>query len=283
MKDKTHILIDCHTHAFDDKIADKARAHLIDYYGVSTNYGARFCDLIDSAYEASLSALVLLAAATKPEQVHSINEWILKTLPSLENKLKKTIHPFPLIIPFGVYHPNDSNWQSEISKLRNAKIKGLKLHPEFQGIDLADPKLNDFFAEVENDFVVMMHVGDKTVSDQNFSTPKKVAAIHASFPKLKIIAAHMGGFRFWEEVYEVLAGKDLYIDTSSAISYMDKSMIRKIISRHGTDKVLFGSDYPLRSPKEEYEILDRLHWLSTFEKEKIAGINCAALLGIDFQ
>jgi predicted TIM-barrel fold metal-dependent hydrolase len=274
------MLIDCHTHAFADKIADKALSYLIDYYGIPTDNGARYCDLMNAAQEASLTALVLLAAATKPEQVQPLNDWILNTLPALKNKAEVKSNSLPQIIPFGAYHPGDVNWQSEISRLRNANIKGIKLHPEFQKIDLADTALNDLFAEVENDFVIMIHVGDNKKSEQNFSTPAKVAAIHSAFPKLRIIAAHMGGYRFWDEAYEVLAGKDIYIDTSSAISYMDHSMIRKIISRHGTEHILFGSDFPLRTPKEEYEVLDSLHWLSSSDKEKIAGINCAKLLGI---
>jgi hypothetical protein len=274
------MLIDCHTHAFADKIADKARDYIIEYYGLKTNFGARFSDLIDSAREASLNALILLTAATKPEQVHTINNWVLKTLPALKKSMENSPHPLPQIIPFGAYHTGDSGWQSEITRLRAAKIKGIKLHPEFQGIDLADPVLNDFFDEIENDFIVMIHVGDRTVSDKNLSTPKKVAAIHKNFPGLKIIAAHMGGYKLWDEAYEYLAGKDLYIDTSSAICYMESAMIRKIIERHGTDRVLFGSDFPMKSPKDEYEVLDGLHWLSAPEKEKIAGINCANLLGI---
>jgi predicted TIM-barrel fold metal-dependent hydrolase len=274
------MLIDCHTHAFADKIADKARDYIIEYYGLKTNFGARFSDLIDSAREASLNALVLLTAATKPEQVHAINNWILKTLPALIKTMEKSPHPVPQIIPFGAYHTGDKGWQSEIARLRNAKIKGIKLHPEFQGIDLADPALNDFFAEIENDFIVMIHVGDRIVSDKNLSTPKKVAAIHKNFPGLKIIAAHMGGYKLWDEAYELLAGKDIYIDTSSAICYMEASMIKKIIKRHGTEKVLFGSDFPMKSPKEEYEFLDGFNWLTTQEKEKIAGINCAKLLEI---
>jgi uncharacterized protein len=274
------MLIDCHTHAFADKIADKALAYLIDYYGIPTDNGARYDDLMDAALEASLDALVLLAAATKPDQVHPLNDWILNTLPALKNKTKVKNNSLPQIIPFGAYHPGDVNWQSEIARLREARIKGIKLHPEFQGIDLADSALNDFFAEVENDFIVMIHVGDNKKSEQNLSTPAKVAAIHSAFPKLRIIAAHMGGYRFWDEAYELLAGKDIYIDTSSAIAYMDHSMIRKIISRHGTDRVLFGSDFPLHTPKEEYDLLDSLRWLSSSDKEKIAGINCAKLLGI---
>lgn len=274
------MLIDCHTHAFADKIADKALSYLIDYYGIPTDNGARYGNLIDAAQDASLSALVLLAAATKPDQVRPLNDWILNTLPALKNNTEVKSSSLPQVIPFGAFHPGDAMWQSEIARLRDANIKGIKLHPEFQGIDLADTALNDFFAEVENDFVVMVHVGDNNVSKQNLSTPAKVVAIHTAFPKLRIIAAHMGGYHFWNEVYEVLAGKDIFIDTSSAISYMDHSMIRKIISRHGTERILFGSDFPLRTPKEEYEVLDSLHWLSASDKEKISGINCAKLLGI---
>jgi len=30
----------------------------------------------------------------------------------------------------------------------------------------------------------------------------------------------MGGWSFWDEVYEVLAGRNLYLDTSNALPYM---------------------------------------------------------------
>ena len=58
------MLIDCHSHAFADKIADKAVKQLINYYQIPTNHGGRLVDLFTAANEADLDALVLLVAAT---------------------------------------------------------------------------------------------------------------------------------------------------------------------------------------------------------------------------
>lgn len=276
------MLIDCHTHAFADKIAEKAVIQLIEYYQVQTRYGGSLRDLLTVAVDAKLDALIMLVAATKPEQVKPANDWMLtlKEIPSLELEIKYGLGPLPQMIHFGTYHPDDPNWFSEIQRLRQAQVKGIKIHPEFQGIDLADPRLNDFWAEIESDFIVMIHVGDPVHSESNHSTPRKVAAILDKFPKLRVIAAHMGGYLFWEEAYELLAGRDLYLDTSSTLPYIDTGMLRKLFAKHGTEKILFGSDYPLRSPAQDFEMLDRMDWLTGADKERIFGRNCAELLGL---
>jgi hypothetical protein len=276
------MLIDCHTHAFADKIAEKAVQQLIEYYQIPTPFGGRFSDLLAAAIEAKLDALIMLVAATKPEQVKPANDWVLslKGTDPLELETKYGLGTLPQIVPFGTYHPDDPGWLTEIQRLRNAGFKGIKLHPEFQGIDLADPRLRDFWAEIESDFIVMIHVGDPVHSESNCSTPRKVAAILDDFPKLRVIAAHMGGYLFWDEVYDILAGRDLYLDTSSTLPYIDPAMLQKLFSKHGTEKILFGSDYPLRSPAQDFEVLNGLHWLTASDKERVFGRNCADLLGI---
>ncbi|HBF36820.1 MAG TPA: amidohydrolase [Firmicutes bacterium] len=271
------MFIDCHMHAFADKIADKAVSQLIHYYKMPTSFGGRLNDVLATANEAGLDGLILLVAATKPEQVKPANDWVLSMLNQYQKQSQKS-SPKPKIAHFGTYHVDDPDWLSEIKRLRSAGIKGIKLHPEFQSIDLANPKLWPFFEEVKNDFVLMIHVGDPIISPNNMSTPKKIAAILDDFPGIKIIAAHLGGYCFWDEAYEVLAGRDVYFDTSSSLSYMDLDLAHKIFAKHGTEKILFGSDFPLKSPKQEFETLDRISWLSSADKERILGINCAELL-----
>jgi uncharacterized protein len=277
------MLIDCHTHAFADKIADKAVAQLIEYYNIPTIWGGRLTDLLNAANQARLDAIIMLVAATRPEQVKPANDWILSLAPlsKMELQEKLGLPSVPQIITFGTFHPEDPNWTLEISRLRAAGIKGIKLHPEFQGIDLGDPKLGSFFEAVGSDFVLMIHVGDPVKNPTNFSTPKKVAAILKNFPKLKIIAAHLGGYLFWEEALTELAGKNVYLDTSSSFPYIDSGMLRRIFAKHGTEKILFGSDYPLSSPQHDLEILERFEWLSEAEKGAIMGENCARLLGLN--
>jgi predicted TIM-barrel fold metal-dependent hydrolase len=278
------MLIDCHTHAFADKIAAKAVEQLISYYKIPTSCGGRLPDLCAAANQADLDALVLLVAATKPEQVRPANDWILSLAGASGATLtgRLGLSRIPRLIPFGTFHRDDPEWLAEIRRLRGAGIKGLKLHPEFQGIDLADPALGEFFEEVEPDFVLMVHVGDPEVSPDNFSTPKKVARILRDHPGLRIIAAHLGGYCFWEETLAELAGKNLYLDTSSALPYIPDGLLRAIIRKHDIEKILFGSDYPLTSPENELRLIDRIDWLSAAEKELILGENCRRLLDLSF-
>ena len=186
----------------------------------------------------------------------------------------------PRIIPFGTYHLDDPHWRQELARLRAAGICGIKLHPEFQGIDLADPRLRPFLEEIAGEFVLMVHVGDPRVSQENLSTPRKVAALLDLFPRLTIIAAHLGGYCFWEEACEVLAGRALYLDTSSALQFIDPALLRRLLEKHGTERILCGSDYPLSSPQEALEAVDRLPWLSAAQKAAIMGENCARLFGL---
>jgi uncharacterized protein len=266
------MLIDCHTHAFASKIAPRAVQQLVEYYGLPTEFGGSLKDLLKTAGDAKLDALVLLNAATRPEQVRPANDWLI----SLAQKAGKA----PRIIPFGTFHPDDPDWLPEVRRLKTAGIKGIKIHPEFQGIDLADPRLHDFFAEVEKDFVLMIHIGDREARSTNLSTPKKLAAILDRFPGVRAIAAHMGGYILWHEACECLVGRDVYLDTSSTFPYIDPSLLRDILTRHSKDRILFGSDYPLRSPQQDLPLLDAIPWLSDDEKENIRGKNAARLLGI---
>jgi predicted TIM-barrel fold metal-dependent hydrolase len=274
------MLIDCHTHAFADKIAAKAVQQLINYYQIPTNFTGRLPELLTIAAAAHLDALVLLVAATRPEQVKPANDWILNIAQTPAETLVAGINlpRIPRLIPFGTFHPADPHWQKEIQRLKAAGIKGLKLHPEFQGIDLADPALRNFFAEVEKDFVLLIHVGDPHITPDNLSTPRKIRRIHQSFPQLRIIAAHLGGYCFWEEALADLVGADVYLDTSSALPYIDPNVLRRIIAKHGSEKILFGSDYPLSSPERELRFFERFHWLSAADKTRILGENCRRLL-----
>jgi predicted TIM-barrel fold metal-dependent hydrolase len=269
------MLIDCHTHAFADKIAEKAVDQLIHYYQLPTTFGGTLDDLLAQATLAHLDAFILLVAATKPEQVKPAHDWVIS--------LAARLPAHPKIVRFGTYHTDDPHWLTEINRLRAAGIRGIKLHPEFQGIDLADPRLDALFEEIAGEFTLMVHVGDPRKTPNNLSTPAKVAALKRKFPKLTIIAAHLGGYCYWEEAFRDLAGLDVFFDTSSALPYIDPALLRRLIDRHGIEHLLMGSDYPLRSPLQELEILESYRWLTSSQKDAICGGNCAHLLGLACQ
>jgi len=46
-------------------------------------------------------------------------------------------------------------------------------------------------------------------------------------------------------------GKNVYIDTSSTLPFIDDATLRRIFEGHPRERILFGSDYPLFDPGEE--------------------------------
>jgi len=234
------MLLDIHTHAYHPKISDKVLTMLEDHYGIHPVGTGQMDDLIVRAKRAGLDKVVVHSAATTPAQVVPANNWAIR------------IHrEHPEVLSFGTVHPDYPGNERELERLWRSGIQGIKLHADFQGFRLDDPKLWPIFESLSGRFVVMLHVGDRLPPEQNNSCPAKVAAIVRDFPNLTVIAAHMGGYLHWQYALEHLIGKDVYIDTSSTLAFIDDDTLRRIFDGHPRDRNLFGSDYPLFDPGEE--------------------------------
>ena len=105
--------------------------------------------------------------------------------------------------------------------------------------------------------------------------------IARNFPGLRIVAAHLGGLKMAEDVLEAVAGQaDIYMDTAyCAEPWLDKGLLKEIIRTHGSERILFGSDYPWHLPSQEISLIRSLD-ISEEEKEMILGENARRLLGI---
>lgn len=238
--------IDIHTHAFHPKIAPKVLVQLESHYGISPVGTGLIEDLLDRATSAGLDTVVVHNAATAPAQVIPANNWAL----SLKREHQG-------VRVFGSLHPDDPNWERELERLRANNILGIKFHPEFQGFRLDDGKLLPLIEAAQDDFLFMVHVGDALPPRENASCPYKVARLMSLFPKARIIAAHMGGYLHWRYALDSIIGRDVYIDTSSSLAFLDDDTLRAIFRKHAPERILFGSDYPLFDPKAEMEVLDR--------------------------
>ena len=96
-----------------------------------------------------------------------------------------------------------------------------------------------------------------------------MAAQLERFPRLRVIAAHFGGFQHWQYVVEHLAGRNVYFDTSSSLYDISDQLLFDIFNHHPRERILFGSDYPLFDPADEMEVLQRRLRLSDAELEEI--------------
>lgn len=249
--------VDVHTHAFHPKIADKVVTQLEAHYHIPPIGDGRWEDLAVRLDEANIDTCFVHSAATTPQQVIPANDWAI-FLTANER-----------IVPFGTMHPDFPDMKSELARLYEHGVRGLKLHPDFQGFRLDDPKLLPLFGEMEGTFTLMVHVGDNLPPQENPSCPFKVADIKRRFPKLQIIAAHFGGYRHWQYVVEAMSGLEIFMDTSSSLFAIPQPLLEGIFKHFPRHLFLFGSDYPLFKAADEIQLLQQRLRLTDAELEDI--------------
>lgn len=257
-------IIDFHAHAFPEPIARKAVDHIGSHYELNMAGNGTLSDLTASAERSGVRYVVFHSTATKPSQVRSVNDWIIQ-------------HAGGMLIGFGTIHPGFENPEAEIDRVIEAGLKGIKLHPDFQGFDADCPEMDRIYRHIGSRVPILMHAGDRKL---DHASPARIAHVLEKFPELRLVAAHLGGFEQWDEAETFLIGKNLWIDTSSALPYMAPQRALELIRKHGTDRVLFGTDYPITYHDKELALFNRLG-LSEKEKDAILYQNAARLLGLN--
>jgi predicted TIM-barrel fold metal-dependent hydrolase len=255
-------IIDAHNHIWPEKIVYKAKNHLESI--ISKVIILPIADnLLRSMDDAGISKSVVSSVASRPDQVISINNWLF----SLNQER---------FITFASIHPFFNGYKEELKRIKDNAL-GIKLQPEFQKFYIDDEKIFPLYEELEKlKIPALLHCGISSYGDASCS-PDKVAKVLEKFPGIKIIGAHMGGFLMWEEAFEKLAGRNLYLDTSDSIKRMKKDLIDKFFEKHGFDKIIYGSDFPIADSKEEIESIKLLD-ISEENKQKIFALNIKKLL-----
>jgi predicted TIM-barrel fold metal-dependent hydrolase len=249
-------IIDMHAHIFPDKIASRAVDSIGHYYNIPMSGPGTVSGLLECGAKIGVSRYVVHSSATNVEQVATINDYVSGVV-SMHREL----------IGFGTLHPGLSDVETEVNRITGLGLKGIKLHPEFQGFSIDDEDMMPIYKAIEGRMPVLIHMGDE---NKDSSSPVRLARVLDRFPKLVVIAAHFGGYRMWDESAEYLIGRDLYMDTSSALPFLAPEKAVRMIRQHGVHKMLFGTDYPMWDPEEE---LERFLKLDLTEEERIAVLS----------
>jgi len=91
--------------------------------------------------------------------------------------------------------------------------------------------------------------------------------------------AHMGGYKMYDEVLNTICSVDVYLETSFAHHILGKESFANLISKHGADKVLFGTDSTWDDAKSKVNMIDGLK-LSSSQKDMRLYKNAHKLLSI---
>lgn len=269
-KDLVKLIIDFHSHAFPDALAEKAVPRLSACGNIKNVGNGKVPDLITHMDEYGVDYSVILNIATNPHQEHKVNDFAIECSKN------------PRLYSLGSLNPYSENIKSEAKRLAEAGIKGIKIHPDYMECAIDDPKFDAVFeAAIENDFFVVTHSGwDFYSPDFIHCTPERIVKVSEKFPDLKLIAAHMGANRLWDSVEKLLIGrKNIWIDTSLAAPFdLDKAQAKRMLLAHDPDHILFGSDFPWFTPKESVEYLESLELPESLMK-KILSENAIKLVG----
>lgn len=261
------MIIDFHTHAFPDKIVEKAMRTLVHNAGNTIPFTDGTADGIVSYMDGhGVDKAVVLNIATNPKQQHNVNDFAA----AINGER---------LIAFGSVHPDAPDAVEELHRIRELGLKGVKLHPDYQGFFVDEDKMLPIYETIEKlGLILVFHAGvDIQYFEPVHCPPARLARILPVFGSGRVVAAHMGGYLQWYEVEEHLVGKNLYLDTSFAYSRMPSPHAARIIRNHGPARILFGSDMPWSAPHLEKRFIQSLG-LSEKEERDILGDNAAALL-----
>lgn len=183
---------------------------------------------------------------------------------------------------FGSVYPYAENALEEMERIKEMGLYGIKLHPDYQEFFIGDEGALPIYAQAEKlGLPIAFHTGRDPLSPNLIHCPADVLGKIADlFPRLTIIAAHMGGMDTPQEAAKHLAGKkNVYFDTAFASHFLDAASFTQLVKLHGADKVLFATDCPWSTLPAEKALLEAAD-LSPSEKERIAYRNAEELFGV---
>ncbi|HIX59780.1 MAG TPA: amidohydrolase family protein [Candidatus Blautia gallistercoris] len=270
------MIIDFHTHIFPEKVARKALPKLSSVIHLDPATDGTIEGLLASMREAGIAVSVVMPTVTDPHQFDSILRFAC-----LVNEYDYG-QDGPRLISFGGIHPDSSDYKEQLQLLKDHGFAGFKIHPDYQLTCFNDIRYKRIlYRAAELELCCLTHCGyDPYSPDKVHCTPQMILDVIKEVSPYHLVLAHMGSNNNYDESEAMLMGQPVYLDMAYSLLHMDRKQLVRMIRAHGTDKVLFGSDSPWTSQKEDVEVFRSLGSLTDLEKEQIFSGNARKLLGI---
>ncbi len=269
------MIIDFHTHIFPEKIADKTVALLAQNGHTQPYSDGKPSGLIERLSEAGADIAVALPVLTSPSQFDSVNRYAAEIN-------KAFVQSSPRIISFAGIHPRCEDIEDKMASIKQCGFLGVKIHPDYQDTFIDDEGYVKILRSArEHDLIVVTHAGvDGAFRDREVKcTPERVLNLLSDVTYGKLVLAHLGANEMTDEVIDKLCGANVYFDTAYVLKYTTEETFKKIISRHGADKILFATDSPWSNIKDDVEIIKSFS-LDKITEQSILCDNARTLLGI---
>ncbi len=173
----------------------------------------------------------------------------------------------------------------ELERCAKAGAEGMgEMRSDVQGFNLADKEMMKPLVDavVEHNLILLTHSSEPVghqYSGKGSITPDVLYSFILNFPDLKLVCAHWGGglafYALMPEVAKALS--NVFFDTAATAFLYRPQIFEEVSNIVGSDKILFGTDYPL-IPQERITAQIQSLGLAEEIKAKILGGNAQRLL-----
>ena len=261
-------VVDNHVHIYPDKIAHRATDSVGDFYKIPmAAHEGSIERLLELREGTPITHSVVCSVAIKPQTVASINDFIAQSCAENDS-----------FIGIAAMHQDFEDMEGELDRAMGLGLRGVKIHPDTQFVDMDDERLMRLYGLCEErGLAVLMHCGDYRY---DYSHPRRIVEILHAFPRLRFCAAHFGGWTMQDLALEYLEHESCFLDVSSSMRFLGLRRTRELCEIYGSERMLFGSDFPMWTPGEEYDRFRSLGF-SESEYESMCWHNAEAWLGVD--
>lgn len=270
------MIIDFHTHVFPENMAAATIAQMAKKAGITAVLNGTVTELLASMVSSGVDCSVIVSVVTSPRQFTSINRFAKEINEQYGRAGENAV---PRLISFGGIHPDSEDYKVQLQELKDMGFAGIKLHPDYQGVDFDDIRYQRIVSYAsELDMIVLVHAGiDVGILHPVRCTPAMAARVLQHTQTDKLVLAHLGGWKLWDEVEELLVGSKAFLDTAFIHQYIEKEQFCRIVNNHGSDKILFATDSPWSDQREAVQWLQDCELLQE-DKDCIFYKNALKLL-----
>ena len=244
-------IFDIHTHIYPDAIAERAVTALGKFYDFVPQGKGTYADMTASDREAGVCGFLVFSVATNAHQVHRVNECLIEVM-------KRGREDGFEAYAFGGMHQDCADMASETEYAISGGLCGIKIHPDIQGENIDSRKFYPLYEIAEGRFPIYFHMGDDR-PQYRFSSADRLEKVLSDFPRLRVVAAHLGGYRAADcEKTLLCKSENVMYDTSSSLWYLEPEHASRLIGKLGYGRVMFGTDYPVMFPQTELALFEKL-------------------------
>ena len=278
------MIIDGHTHIFPDEVRKDREAFCKRDEAFSFIYKSSKAkmvgveDLIVSMDESGIDRSVICGFPwNQPDLCFLHNQYLMESASRFPNRL---------IVFVSLLFSNPDWSGKELVRVMKGGARGVGeiafYHDEMTSQDIHFMK--PILTQMEKQGIPLLLHTNETLGHSypgKGRTPlERFYELILSFPNLPIILGHWGGgLPFYELMPEVRKGMaNVYYDTAASPFLYSKKIYAIASEIVGVGKILFGTDYPLISPRRYFKELEG-SGLSGQDQEKILGLNFSRLIG----